>query len=76
MNLLMVLKYKNSKQKILKINAYPLCFGNFLKDVLVDDIKKTELFEYVYDFSVDYYSIDIDDVLDIHERLINENVIK
>ena len=64
------------KTKDSKINAYPLCLGNVSKDVLVDDIKKTELFEYVYDFSVDYYSIDIDDVLDIHERLINENVIK
>ena len=34
--------------------------------ITVDSMKKTGLYGYVYDFSVDYDSIDIDDILDIH----------
>ena len=50
-----------------EINAAPLCFGNVPKDFSADDIKKTRLYGYVYDFSIDYNSIGVDDILDIHE---------
>ena len=30
-------------------------------------MKKTELYWYVYDFAVDYDSIDIDHIVDIHK---------
>ena len=43
--------------------------GNVLKDFSVDDMKKTRLLRYVYDFWVDYDSIDVDDVSDIHKYL-------
>ena len=45
------------KAKYSEIVAYPLCLGNISKDLSVDDIKKTGLNEYVYDFNVDYNGI-------------------
>ena len=36
-------------------------------------MKKIELDGYVYDFSVDYDAIAIDDILDIHKCLTNKN---
>ena len=36
-------------------------------------MKQTGLNVYVYDFLFDYGSIDVDDILDIHEELMNEN---
>ena len=39
-------------------------------------MKKTGLYGYVYDFSVDYYRIDVADILDIHKYLMKKEVIK
>ena len=39
-------------------------------------MKKTGLYAYVYDFLVDYGSINVDDILDIHKCLIVKNDIK
>ena len=39
-------------------------------------MKKTGLYCYVYDVSVDYDAIAVDDVLDIHKHLIKNNDIK
>ena len=36
-------------------------------------MKKTGFNEYVYDFSVDYDGITVDDILDIHKYLIKKN---
>ena len=54
------------KAKKSERNAVPLSLGNVLKDFPVDNMKKPGLYEYVYDFSVDYDNIDVDDILDIH----------
>ena len=43
---------------------------------MIDDIKKTRLHGYVYDFSIDYDSIGADDILDIHEYLTVKNNMK
>ena len=43
-----------------------LWLENILKDWSLDNMKKTELNGYVYDFSVDYDAIAVDDILDIH----------
>ena len=51
------------KAKDSDIIATPLCLGNISKDFLVDNIKKTGLNGYVYDFSVDYDAIAVDDML-------------
>ena len=54
------------KAKDSEIVATPLCLGNISKDWSVDNMKKTEFNGYVYDFSVDYDAIAVDDILDIH----------
>ena len=53
----------------------PLCLGNISKDFSVDNIKKTGLNGYVYDFSVNYDVISADDILDIHKYLMKKNII-
>ena len=70
-------------QKIIKFKAtdsgivpYQLCLGNISKDFSVDNMKKTGLNGYVYDFSVDYDAIAVDDTLDIHKYLIEKNGIE
>ena len=55
------------KAKDSEITAYPLCLGNISKDWSVDNMKKTGLKGYVYDFSVDYDTIAFSDILDIHK---------
>ena len=61
------------KAKDSQINAVLLCLGNILEDFSVNNMKKTGLNGYVYDFSVDYDAIAIDDVLDIHKYLTKKN---
>ena len=46
------------KAKDSKINAAPRCLGNVSK---VNNMKKTRLYGYVYDFLVDFDGIDVDD---------------
>ena len=53
----------------------PLCLGNISKDFFVDFMKKTGLNGYVYDFSVNYDAIAVDDILDIHKYLMEKNEI-
>ena len=53
--------------------ATPLCLGNISRDWSVDDMKHTGLNRYVYDFSVDYDTIAVDDILDIHKYLMKKN---
>ena len=62
------------KAKDSKIIATPLCLGNISKDFSVDNIKKTGLNRYVYDFSVDYDAIAVDDILDIHKYLMEKTI--
>ena len=64
------------KSKNSEINAAPLCLDNVSKDILADNMKETGLYGYVYDFSVNYCSIDVDNVLDIHQYLMVKNNIK
>ena len=63
----------NIKAKDSEIVAIPLCLGNIPKDCTVDNMKKAELNRYVYDFSVDYDAIAVDDILDIYNYLIKKN---
>ena len=55
------------KAKDSEINPISLCLGNVLKDFSVDNMKKNGFYGYIYDFSVDYDAIVVDDVLDIHK---------
>ena len=61
------------KAKDSEIVASPLCLGNISKDVSVDNMKKTGLNGYVYDFSVHCDAIAFDDILDIHKYLMEKN---
>ena len=47
--------------------ASPLCLDNIAKDWSTDNIKKTGLTGYVYDFSADYNAVTLDDIKDIHK---------
>ena len=56
-----------------EIVATPLCLGNISKDWSADNMKKTGLNGYVYDFSFDYDATDVDDIVDIHKYLMKKN---
>ena len=53
--------------------ASPLCLGNISKDWSADNMKRTGLSGYVYDFSVDYDAIDVSDIKNIHKYLMEKN---
>ena len=61
------------KAKYSEIVATPLCLENISKDWIVDNMKSTGFNGYVYDFSVDYDAIVVDDILDIHKNLMKKN---
>ena len=52
------------KAKDSEIVAAPLCLGKISKDCPVDNMERPD--GYVYDFSVDYDAIAVDDILDVH----------
>ena len=55
------------------IVASPLCLGNISKDLLTDNMKKSGLTGYVYDFSADYNTVTVDDIKHIHKYLMKKN---
>ena len=61
------------KAKDSEIVTTPLCLGNISKDVSVDNIKKTGLNGYIYDFTVDYDAIAVDNILDMCKYLMEKN---
>ena len=62
------------KSKDSVIFAHSLCFGKISKDWSVDNVKKAGLNGYVYDFSVDYDAIALDNILDIHKYLMKKYI--
>ena len=64
------------KAKDSEIVASPLCLGNISKDWSIDNMKKAGFNGYVYDFSVDYDSTDVDDTKDMHKYLMKKNDIE
>ena len=61
------------KAKDSEIVAAPLCLGNISKYWSKYNMKKTRFNGYAYDFSIDYYTIAVDDILDIHKYLMKKN---
>ena len=59
----MVFEIYKFKAKDSEINAASLCMGNVAKHFSAENLKNTELYGYVYDFLVHYYSIDVDEIL-------------
>ena len=70
-----IIKFKAKDSEIV---ATPLCLRNISKDWSVENMREIGLSGYVYDFSVDYDAIAVDDILDIHKYLMkkNDSVIK
>ena len=67
-----ICKFKGKDSAIV---ASPLCLSNIFKDWSNDNMKKTGLTGYVYDFSADYNTVTVDDIKDIHKYLMKKNVI-
>ena len=51
----------------------PIFLRNISKDWSVDNMKKTGFTRYIYDFSVDYEAIAVDDIKDIRKYLMEKN---
>ena len=58
--------------KDLEIKKNSLRLGNIWKDFTIDNMRKTRLKESVNFFSVDYRSINTDEILDIYRNLMKE----
>ena len=65
-----IIKFKAKDSEIV---VTPLFLANISKEQSVDNMAKTGLRGYVYDFSVDYNGIAVDDILDIHNCLMKKN---
>ena len=65
-----IIKFKAKGSEIV---ATPLCLRNISKDWSVDNMTKTGLTGYVYDFSVGYDAIAVDDIKNIHKCLMKKN---
>ena len=61
------------KAKYTEIVAIPLCLGNISKDWSTDNMRKSSFTDYVYDFSVGYDVITVDDIKDIHKYLMKKH---
>ena len=64
-----IIKFKAKESAIV---ASPLCLGNISKDLSTDNMKKTGLTGYVFDFSADYNAVTVDDIKDIHKYFIKK----
>ena len=65
-----IYKFKAKESEIL---LGSICIGNISKEWSVDNMKKTWFTGYVYDFSVDYIAIDVDDLKGIHKYFMEKN---
>ena len=63
----------NFEAKDSEIVPHPLCLGNISKDFDRKYMENTGLTGYVYDFSVDYWAISNDKILDIYNYLMKKN---
>ena len=63
------------KAKDSEIVANPLCLGKISKDWSTDNMRKSSFTGYVYNFSVGYDAIDVDDFKNIHKYLMKKNSI-
>ena len=57
------------KAKDSELDSNILCLGNISKYFSVNNMKKTGLYGTVYEFSVDYGVISVDNILNIHKYL-------
>ena len=67
-----IIKFKAKDSAIV---ASPLCLGSISKDWSTNNMKKTGLTGYVYDFSADYNTVIVDDIKDIDKYLIKKIIL-
>ena len=65
-----IIKFKAKDSEIV---ANPVCLGSISEDFSVTNMKKTGLYGYIYDFSVDYRAVAADKIQDIHKYLMEKN---
>ena len=65
-----IIKFKTKDSEVV---ATPPWLGNISKGWSVDNMRKTGFNGYVYDFSVDYDAVAVDDILYIHKYLMKNN---
>ena len=65
-----IIKFKVKDSEIVPT---PLCLGNISKDWSTDNMKRTGLTGYVYDFRAGYDPIAVNDIIDIHKYLMKKN---
>ena len=65
-----IYKFKSRDSEIF---VSPICLATIAKDWLTDSMKKAGFTGYIYDFSVDYDPISVDDIKDIHKDLMKKN---
>ena len=66
-------KIHKFKAKDSEIVPDPLSLGGISKDLEVGYMRASSIIGYVYDFSVDFGAIEVDDILDIHKYLKKKN---
>ena len=71
-----VIKFKAKALDFNSLQKYPMFPGNISSDFNQADRKSTGLGGYVYDSSVDYSPIAVDDIIDIHKYLMGKKYIK
>ena len=62
------IKIYQFKAKDFELFPYPHCLGNILKTFPAANMKETELNRYIFDFSVGWFDISVNNILDIHEN--------
>ena len=72
--LLRLQKYIKANQTFLKEKKYSLSLGNISEDFSANNIKKTRLNGWIYDFSVDYGAFDNSNSINVHKYLM-KNII-
>ena len=60
------------KTKDSSIVPSPIYLGNISRDLSTDNMKKRGFSGYVYDFSVDYKAVAVDDIKNIHKYLMEK----
>ena len=65
-----IIKFKAQNLMIVPNN---LCLGNVSGDFSASNMKKTGFSGYIYDLSVDYNAIEVDNIKDIHKYLMKKN---
>ena len=70
-----IYKFK-AKEYETKDGHTEICLGNISTNFSANNMKKTRLYGNVRDFNVDFISITVNDILDIHKYLMEKNSIK